>query len=366
MFVFFPKGPGVEIPKYSREEWKVIVSDLIGDPEVAVEVVHIASWMVNETSADVISKGNVFCLGDAIHRHPPTLGLGSNTGIQDAFNLSWKIALVHQGLAPPSLLATYNDERQPVAAKLVLDSNNTLRSHAEVWIAMGLQPYGTSDKDRRSAKELLKQDTPKGREARRALREKVEHMQSEIQGLGVAMNQLYDSSAIYAGDEEETFRPGLSEQKDPHRFHDPSAYPGRRLPHVWLGTRVPGKMVSTLDITGKGSFTLVTGIGGDGWRKAADFVENILGVKVNVVGVGIGLEWEDVYFDWEKKSGVEEDGCVLVRPDHFVAWRSMRSENEPTRLLEVMRHILGVSTDGMTATDGIRNGLSSGEEGNAH
>ncbi|KAJ4326141.1 hypothetical protein N0V94_000304 [Neodidymelliopsis sp. IMI 364377] len=78
MFVFFPKGLGVEIPKYSREEWKAIVSDLIGDSEVAVEVVHMASWMINETSADTISKGNVFCLGDAIHRHPPTLGLGSS------------------------------------------------------------------------------------------------------------------------------------------------------------------------------------------------------------------------------------------------------------------------------------------------
>ena len=361
--MFFPKGPCITIPKYTAEEWKGIASDLIGDAEIAVEVLHVASWMINETSADVISKGNVFCLGDAIHRHPPTLGLGSNTGIQDSFNLSWKVALVLQDLAPSSLLDTYNTERQPVASKLVLDSNNTLRSYTEVWLALGLQPRGASDEDRKHAKDLMKRNSLAGKEARKFLREKVRNLQSESQALGTAINQLYISSAIYAGDEESAYQPGAREQKDPYRFHDPSTYPGRRLPHVWLGSRVPGKMVSTLDVAGKGGFTLLTGIGGDGWRKAAEVVHSRLGVKVKVVGIGIGLEWEDMYLEWEEKACVDEDGCVLARPDLFVAWRSQSSENESERLLEVMRSIMGVSESKSVTPNKTCNGATNGTEG---
>lgn len=357
------KGPGVEVPKYTTEEWQDIISDLIGDANVAVDILHVSKWMVNETSADVLSNGNVFCLGDAIHRHPPTLGLGSNTGIQDSFNLAWKIALVLRGHAPASLLDTYNAERQPVASKLVLDSNNTLRSHAAVWLSLGLQPPGTSDAERRQAKDVLKEATPAGRDARRRLRESIKHMQTESQGLGTAMNQLYASSAIHASHEERTYTPGPRELSDPYRFHDPSTYPGRRLPHVWLGTRVPGKMVSTLDVAGNGAFTLLTGIGGDGWRRAAKDVQRSLGVEVKVAGIGIGLEWEDVYLEWEERSGVEEDGCVLVRPDLFVAWRATCSGDESARLVEVMRRLLGVaesavperSHDGGEASNGVSN-----------
>jgi hypothetical protein len=64
-----------------------------------------------------------------------------------------------------------------------------------------------------------------------------------------------------------------------------------------------------------------------------------------------------VYLDWEEKAGVEEDGCVLVRPDLFVAWRAERSGDEVGRLLEVMRVILGVDgADGETE-NGVENGV---------
>lgn len=248
-----------------------------------------------------------------------------------------------RSLASPSLLDTYNTERQPVASKLVLDSNNTLRSHIALWTALGMQPHGSPVSARQAAKEVLNQKSPAGQQARKALRERVRHMQTESQALGTAMNQLYVSSAICAADEESAYQPGPKEQIDPCRYHDPSTYPGRRLPHVWLGRRIPAKLESTLDVAGKGAFTLLTGIGGDGWRTAAQLVQHTLGVEVNVVGIGIGLEYEDVYLDWDGESGVEEDGCVLVRPDLFVAWRSKSAGEESLRLLAVMRRVLGVA-----------------------
>lgn len=294
---------------------------------------------------------NRYCLGDAIHRHPPTLGLGSNTCIQDAFNLAWKVSLVHQGLASSSLLDTYNAERQPVAAHLVTESNNILRVDFGLWGALGLQPYGASDEDRQKAKQNLAAPTKEGREARKALRAGVKSLHRELHALGTAYAQLYNSSAVYGADEIAPFQPGPLESKNPYENYDPCTYPGRRFPHVLLGSgsRIPGPLTSTLDLAGKGHFTLFTGIGGDKWRDAALAVKTKLGVKVKVVGIGIGLEWADVYLDWEDKKGVEEDGCVLVRPDYFVAWRAQESGDETERLVKVMASILG-RTESKSAT----------------
>ena len=262
-----------------------------------------------------------------------------------------------KGQGSPSLLATYNTERQPVASKLVRDSNDTLRNHLACWFGLGVQPPGTPAAVRQTARDLLKQATPEGREARARFHASIRNMQTETQALGTALNQLYVSSAVVSSDEVGPFQPGHRETAGPYRFHDPSAYPGRRLPHVWLGKRVPGKMVSTLDIAGKGRFTLLTGIGGEGWLRAAETVTSRLGVEVKGVGIGVGLEWEDVYLDWEEKAGVEEDGCVLVRPDLFVAWRAERSGDEVGRLLEVMRGILGVGGADGEAENGVGNGV---------
>jgi 2-polyprenyl-6-methoxyphenol hydroxylase-like FAD-dependent oxidoreductase len=85
------------------------LKEIIGDETVDVEVLRIDPWVIRESAAEKMSNdGNVFLLGDAAHRHPPAYGLGSNTCIQDAYNLAWKIAYVSKGLAGPALLETYN------------------------------------------------------------------------------------------------------------------------------------------------------------------------------------------------------------------------------------------------------------------
>jgi hypothetical protein len=69
--------------------------------------------------ADRYRVGNAFLAGDAAHIHPPTGGQGMNTGIQDAYNLAWKMALVLKDQAPASLLESYEEERLPVGADVV-------------------------------------------------------------------------------------------------------------------------------------------------------------------------------------------------------------------------------------------------------
>lgn len=72
--------------------------------------------------AERYRSGHVFLAGDACHIHPPTGGQGMNTGIQDAANLAWKLALVCRGLAPEKLLDSYEAERQPVALAVIEDT----------------------------------------------------------------------------------------------------------------------------------------------------------------------------------------------------------------------------------------------------
>ena len=76
--------------------------------------VWLAGFRIHERKVNEYSHGNVFLSGDAAHIHSPAGGQGMNTGMQDAFNLAWKIALVHHGKARRELLASYTQERSEV------------------------------------------------------------------------------------------------------------------------------------------------------------------------------------------------------------------------------------------------------------
>ncbi|KAK5661058.1 hypothetical protein OQA88_12437 [Cercophora sp. LCS_1] len=112
----------------SEVEYVGRIQELIGEA-VKVEVVNVSFWAVRETVAQRYSVGNVFALGDAVHRHPPAGGLGLNTGVQDAWNLAWKVAFVEKGWAGPELLETYSVERQPVGKGVVERANKAMRAN---------------------------------------------------------------------------------------------------------------------------------------------------------------------------------------------------------------------------------------------
>lgn len=160
MFILFPApGTGVEFNPTS-EEYLKRVKEIIGDPSLPVEILDISKWFINEIVAGYYSNGNVFCLGDAVHRHPPLNGLGSITCIQDAFNLAWKIVYVSKGLASPSLLSSYSPERQPIGLGIVTCANQGLRDHAPVWGALGLLDASLEVRRKRFAE--LSAATPEG------------------------------------------------------------------------------------------------------------------------------------------------------------------------------------------------------------
>ena len=339
MFIFLP-APGADIKAddinlASTEEYLVRAKEIIGDDSVDVEILDVSKWWINETVAEYYSDGNIFCLGDAVHRHPPFNGLGSNTCIQDAFNLAWKVSYVMSGKANPKILDTYSIERQPVGLGIITRANQGLRDHLP-W----MQAVGMLEPDVEKRKAVLAEFDDKGEKGRRrreAFRKGIENTGTEFHGLGVEMNQQYRSDAVYLLDEPEA--PALPE--DAVRYRLISTYPGMRLPHAWLNTRVPGKRFSTIDLAGHGVFCLLTGPGGEKWKDAAGKVAEKVGVEIRTYSIGWKEDYEDVYFDWAKRSEIEEDGCVLVRPDRFVAWRSRSIiGNAEAKLEIVMRHIL--------------------------
>jgi hypothetical protein len=175
---------------------------------------------------------------------------------------------------------------------------------------------------RKEILEELKSATVEGSKRRRALHAAIKHTSHEFHGLGVEMNQYYDSQGIYTADEPNPYAPPGQAAKDKVLYHERTTYPGSRLPHAWLNKAIPRDPISTIDIAGHGVFTLLSGIGGGPWKKAAEMVAETLKVPIQVHSIGFRQDWEDVYFEWESLRGVEESGAVLVRPDRFVAWRA--------------------------------------------
>jgi hypothetical protein len=103
----------------SEEQCIRLVRSAIGVPDIEVEIEDVAVWKATAECAESFRKGRVFIAGDAAHVVPPTGGFGGNTGVQDAANLCWKLAMVVKGEADESLLDSYEQERLPTAQLIV-------------------------------------------------------------------------------------------------------------------------------------------------------------------------------------------------------------------------------------------------------
>jgi 2,4-dichlorophenol 6-monooxygenase len=315
-----------------------IAHNLIGDPDVPIKIKSTSVWGNNKWYATEYTRGRVYCMGDACHRHPPSNGLGSNTSIQDAYNLAWKLALVLQGKAAPTLLDTYQDERAPIGRQIVLRANKSIEEFGPIFDALGL--LDTSDPDvMKQHMEARKQDTPEAAEQRRKLREAIELKNYEFNAHGVEMNHRYTSAAVLPdGTPEPEFT------RDAELYYHPTTWPGARLPHVWLEHK--GIRMSNHDLAGKGRFALFTGIGGDAWAEAAELVTAQTGVEIAAYVIGPGREVLDTYDDWARAREVEENGAVLVRPDGHVAWRSHALADDPAAELgAAMEQLLGLAAE---------------------
>jgi 2,4-dichlorophenol 6-monooxygenase len=160
---------------------------------------------------------------------------------------------------------------------------------------------------------------------RGALHEAVELKNFEFNAQGVELNQRYVSGAVIADGTGEVWR------RDRQLYLQATTRPGAKLPHAWLVDE-HGDRVSTLDVTGRGRFSLVTGLAGRAWERAAQKLD-LPFLRTVIIG---GKGAEDPYCTWPKLRETHEAGALLVRPDGYVAWRhgpEMWDDEEALRLL---------------------------------
>ncbi|MDH2329148.1 FAD-dependent monooxygenase [Cereibacter sp. SYSU M97828] len=300
-------------PDLSHETALEKIRTLVGDPDFTCEITSVSPWYVNRQYALKYSRGRVFCGGDAVHRHPPSSGLGLNTSVQDGFNLSWKLAYVVKGYASSDHLVSYTQERAPVGKQIVERANQSRVDYAPLRNAV--YGSGATTQTLETMLQRVADPTPEGVEIRSAIAAALELKSYEFNAQGTEMNQRYTSVGVVSEDGEEEWL------RDPQLHHQATSAPGAKLPHAWL-VGPDGKRISTLDVVGDGSFTILTGESGAAWR---DAVQSLGLPYLRCVSIGAG-PYSDPYYYWHKVREIHEAGCLLVRPDGVVAWRRQDAE----------------------------------------
>ena len=310
-------------PEVDAEFATGVARQLVGDPELEIELISANTWTVNNKYATNMQKGRVFIMGDAAHRHPPSNGLGSNTSIQDGFNLAWKLAAVIKGEAGEGLLESYTTERAPIAKQIVTRANQSITEFGPIFESLGMAE-GVKPEIMQQNLEARCDTTTDAEKQREAIRDAIAFKKYEFAAHGVEMNQRYRSDVIETdGQIEPAF------DMDAELHYQPTTWPGARLPHVWVFDHDTGEKVSSLDLCGHGQLTILTGIGGEAWEEAAAKVGADMGIPIRVHLIGPRRQIVDHTGDWARAREITDSGCVLVRPDHHVAWRAEAMTGDP-------------------------------------
>jgi 2-polyprenyl-6-methoxyphenol hydroxylase and related FAD-dependent oxidoreductases len=294
-------------------------------PHHEITMLTTTRWNYHGLIADRFRVGRAFLAGDAAHKHPPTGGLGLNSGVQDAHNLCWKIAAVLHGHAPDALLDSYEAERRPTAAWYTAHSLENANRHPPIAAALG---FGPDEAEGFRGLETYVGDTPEGADMRERVAAAVAHNSYDYSQLGVEAGYHYWAGAFVP---DGTPVPG--DPDDPITFHSTSR-PGHHLPHALVADSVVGGEsvpISSHDLIRPAGFTLLTPDSMvSRWSEAAHTVGGPM--PITVVGIPPGAE---------RWSEVGRDGALLVRPDRKVAWRTDALPADPeTELGEALEVIL--------------------------
>ncbi|KAF4996341.1 hypothetical protein FDECE_12485 [Fusarium decemcellulare] len=296
------------------------------DTSIPMRVKHVGKWQVNHMVAKEYRRQRVFLAGDAAHRHPPASGLGTNTSVQDSYNLAWKLALVLKGKAGEGLLDSYDHERQPIGKQVVDHAITTLYEQTQMSHVLGFNKGRSREQGYASLDDLFS-DSPDAEERREKLEEQIALGNRRSNAIGLHMGQRYKTSSAVIDDG----TPFPPHQRDPVLFYEPTTHPGAYLPHAWVQSGT--QLISTLDILQQGQFGLIVGIGGKPWELAADQISQEIGIPLPVYAVGYRCAYDDVFGEWRGRREMSDRGALLVRPDRHIAWRSMTRPEDPEAVL---------------------------------
>ncbi|PVH77023.1 hypothetical protein DL98DRAFT_639444 [Cadophora sp. DSE1049] len=311
--------------------------------DMPIRVKNASKWQVNNTVATTYRKGRVLLAGDAAHRHPPASGLGSNTCVQDAYNLAWKLALVVSGHAEEQLLESYSQERQPIGQGVVSHAMQTLYNLTKVPQTLGFRRGQSVEEGYASLEELFCADSPQGEKRREQWQEVIRLQHRRSNALGLQLGHRYNTTDQNSCAVVDDGTPYPEHKVDAVLFYEPTTHPGAYLPHVYI--EHDGRRISTLDIIPHGKFGLFVGISGKAWHNEMREINQEIGIEVSVHAIGYRCDYNDVLGEWTELREVRDSGAILVRPDRHIAWRCIRRPENPTEALRIAFHqILGKSS----------------------
>jgi len=318
----------------SDEQVEAAVRHAMGIGEHPMEIHKITRWPVDAVMASTFSVGRVHLVGDAAHRHPPTGGLGLTSAIHDVHNLTWKLAAVLGGYAAPELLDSYEPERRSSDEQNAQRSLENAVNHLMIAGAAGVSVEHDEEQNLAGLRRLWS-GAPQDSEQRAAVLRQMRMQSMEFSELAVELGYSYESAAVVPD------RRPRDPAVDPIRVYEPSTRPGSLLPHAWIdddeGVRRPIR-----SLVPPGSFLLIAGEDGEAWCEAARGLAAAAGVPLAALRVGhVDGDLFDPRCLWLRHRGIGSDGAVLVRPDHYVAWRSTGAGEPPEEeLAEALSRIL--------------------------
>jgi 2-polyprenyl-6-methoxyphenol hydroxylase-like FAD-dependent oxidoreductase len=276
----------------SDEEMKRRFEDTVGVP-VRYEMLYCGEWRQNLLLADQYRAGRVFLAGDAVHLVIPAGGLGMNTGVGDAFDLSWKLAATLEGWGGPELLDSYEIERRQVGERNI---------GASRYATLGYRQW------RSQWRPEIGDDTTTGRAARDNLAKVADVEQRKVnEMIGAELGYRYVDSPIIDN------IPGGPE----HLFRDyrPTSWPGARLPHVWLqdGTPIQDRISNV-------GYTLLC-LNSRHDTAALERAFRAKSAPLSVLNIAS-----------EPARAIFERDLILLRSDMHVVWRGNSPPDDPAAL----------------------------------
>ena len=277
----------------SDDDMKTMFEETVA-MSVNYEMLSCAPWRQNLLLADRYGHGRVFLAGDAVHLVIPTGGLGMNSGVGDAADLSWKLAATLKGWGGPALLASYEIERRQIGACNVEASRHASRGR-RAW--------------RTAYKPNIRDKTSEGAATRANLSRiaDVEQRKSN-EMIGAELGYRYaDSPVIFS-------EPGEPPETNFMKYV-PTSWPGARLPHVWLADGA-----ALHDRIGDGYTLLCLG-----------------GARANTAAVAqafapFGAPFSVIEIDEERPRDIYGYDLLLLRPDLHVVWRGNGLLDDPAKL----------------------------------
>lgn len=365
MTPYFP--PHESTDDFCEARCRALLAAAIGDAQVRCNIEHVGSWALSAGMAQTFRAGRVLLAGDAAHTFPPTGGLGLNTGVQDAHNLAWKLALETKGMAATDLIDSYAAERKPVAQANLQHSVHNFHNMDALIRPVGLRMSSLRRMNRWQQSVPFRMLPPTWRQ----------HLLKSAMRWGLGRLNKFDRQGLRAQRVREKFAACVPGQKphycslgldlgftyrsdailnealpcpsaaDPIMEYRPTTWPGARLPHCWL--EVGGKTISTMDLLNPElPVLIVADAAAWDWAQAVQHAANLVEAAIPCVcilepGVPPTQRIHDMQYAedrdqrWKQLREVAPDGAVLVRPDGHVAWRT---PHLPQQAAEVLRTVV--------------------------